>query len=91
MVQNELAALTMVEMKKRDMKVIVTIIIVIMIIIVITTIVVMFIKWKWMLFKEFSGMGCINGNEIARRAKIKFLNLDENYNSSTKADYTFDK
>ena len=46
MVQNELAALTMVEMKKRDMKVIVTIIIIIMIIIVITTIVVMFIKWK---------------------------------------------
>ena len=31
MVQNELAALTMVEMKKRDMKVIVTIIIVVMI------------------------------------------------------------
>ena len=36
-------------------------------------------------------MGCINRNEIARRAKRKFPNLDENYNSSTKADYTFDK
>ena len=46
MVQNELAALTMVEMKKRDMKVIVTITIVVMIIIVTTTIVVMVIKLK---------------------------------------------
>ena len=36
-------------------------------------------------------MGCINRNEIARRAKRKFPNSDENYNSSTKADYTFDK
>ena len=64
MVQNELAALTMVEMKKRDMKVVLivitTIIIIITIVIlsVITTIVVIFIivNLKWMLFKELSGM-----------------------------------
>ena len=48
MVQNELAALTMVEMKKRDMKVI---------IIIPTTIVVLFIEFNLkVLFKKFSGM-----------------------------------